>query len=795
MRTKIKFNFGWKFIKGDIDRGEEINLDDSKWRDVTLPHDWSIEGPISKLNTFSMSYKVENPQYIKFYQGFFPVGIGWYRKRFRLPGNYKGKKVFVEFEGVYRNSDVWMNGRFLGNHKSGYTPIIYDITDYLNFGKENIIALRVDAREKEEWWYQGCGIYRNVWLIITDNLYIEHFGIFVTTSQIKKDSAVVNIRTEVRNENAKAIDCTLITKILDKENKIVGQAKSFKNISQYGRMKFENDIKIKKPELWSPENPYLYKAVSMVKIGEKEVDTRETPFGIRTFYFDANKGFFLNGKNLKLRGMCGHQDCIPLGSALPERVIFETMKLLKECGCNFYRSSHNPPYPALLDACDKLGILVWDENRHLDDSKEGVEDLISMIRRDRNHPCVILWSMENEEYREGTIEGTKILKNLVQITRREDSTRPTTFASCRDVNPHGYADAVDVVSYNYQIDRADDDHKKYPKRIIGLISEYSAAQAIQSAYRDNRDKSAESTEESLPGRVLGTMYELCKGDEICWTAIEERAYLAGGCRWNAFDYLGETNRWPMIGNLFGILDLCHLPKDNYYYYQSIWTERPMVYIIPSHWNFKEGEMIDVWIYTNCDSVELFLNGKSLGEKGRRKAKFYGPCGNGTYGKLWMSPFHDEPVSDAHISFKVEFKPGVLKAIGKKGGKVICGKEIHTAGNASKIVLTSLWDDILSDGQDVCFVKAEVVDQNGTLVPDADNLITFQVKGEGNLIGVGNSDVFSHESFRGNQRKCFNGFCIAAIQSTTKEGEISIIAQSSGLKSGEIIFLSKKLQEI
>ena len=774
---KKRINFNWKFWCGDVLNGEEIKFNDVNWLEINIPHDWSIKEPVSKLNASSTDYEYEHQKDGKAERnGFFPAGIGWYRKRFNLIKENKDKKIFIEFEGIFRNSDVWINEHFLGNHRSGYTGFRYEITNYVNFGQENILVVRVDARKKEGWWYEGCGIYRNVWLFIANKLHISYQGIFATTPEVSEKNALVNIKTEVENKSEKEKDCILVTQILDKDNKIAGIAEAKQNISKNGRYQFSQKVRIKNPHLWSPENPYLYRVISTLKVNNKKVDSGETPLGIRTFRFDADNGFFLNGKNLKLRGMCGHQDCGPLGVALPDRVIFETMKLLKECGCNFYRSSHNPPTPALLDACDELGIMVWDENRHLDDSEQGINDLKSMLRKDRNHPCVIIWSLENEEGREGTIEGTKILKNLVQIAHKEDPTRPTTFAANHNVNPYGYADAVDVVSYNYFLDRADSDHKKYPKRKIGLISEYSAGISLPFAYKDNRDKRMENF-----AFALGTMYDLCKGNEICWTAINEKDWLSGGCLWNAFDYLGESPGWPMIAIQQGILDLCRFPKDNYYYYQSIWTKEPMLHILPSHWNWKEGEMVDVWIYTNCDNVELFLNNKSLGEKNRVEAKSYGVVKN-----LWMIPYHEEPVSDAHLSWEVPFKSGILKAIGKKNGKIVCTKEIHTAKDPFRIILTPLWNKIRSDGQDVCFIKTTVIDKKNNLVPNADNPITFHLEGKGEIIAVGNANPFSHESFKSNQRNCFNGVCLVVVQSTTRPGKIKVIANSPGLISGEAV---------
>lgn len=785
-RDIIKFDFGWKFISSDVYKAEEPGFDDSKWRDVNLPHDWSIEGPISKFYTLTCVYRSDpaiygsdaNREGKPELQGFFPVGIGWYKKKFTLPKDSGGKKIFIEFEGVYRNSDVWINGHFLGHHKSGYASFFYELTDYLNVEKENVIAVRVDAREKEGWWYEGCGIYRHVWLLIVDKLHIGQWGTFVYTPEVNKSYAIVKVETEIKNENDKPVNCTLITEILDKENRIVGNSVARKNIPQYSGFKLVSEIKLKAPRLWSPEDPFLYKVVSVVKNGNRKVDTYETPLGLRTFCFHENKGFFLNGENIKLRGMCGHQERIPLGSALPDRVIFETMKTFKECGCNFYRSSHNPPAPALLDACDKLGIMVWDENRRLDDTKEGAEDLISMIRRDRNHPCVIIWSMENEEAFESTIEGTKILKNLVQITHKMDPTRPTTIAANHDVNPYGYGDVVDIVSYNYRLWLADLDHQRCPKRKTSIISEYSSNTGFPIYKKIEKF-----------GYQLPTIYELCRICEVGWTSIEERDYLAGGCLWNGFDYLGEVQGWPMIGTPFGIVDLCHLPKDNYYY-QSIWTDKPMVYILPRHWNFSEKDFIDVWVYTNCDSVELFLNNKSLGEKKNIKAKCKGtPKDLGdtwNLGANWWSEAQ-ALVTDAHISWQVRFKPGVLKVVARNNGKDICEKEIHTAKKPYKIILTPLWDGIVADEQDVCYIKAEVVDKNGYLVPDANNLISFEARGEGKIIGTANADVFSQEDLKSKKRKCFNGVSVAAVQSTNKAGEIRIMATSPSLCPGEIVF--------
>jgi len=765
IRARVNFGFNWKFFKGDIPGAEDITFNDADWKSINIPHDWSIEGPFSKDNPSGRS------------GGYLPGGIGWYRKSFDLFQKYRGKKIFIEFDGVYMNSDVWINGHHLGNHPYGYTSFHYDVTPYLKYGdSKNILAVRVDnSKQPNSRWYSGSGIYRHVWLLITDKLHVDHWGTFVTTPEVSKESATVEIKTRIKNETNVCKQVDLITTIIDKDNKVVKTIDTTQEIPQNGEYEFIQRAKIKSPNLWSPDSPYLYKVYSTVKDEKKTVDNYETPLGIREFHFDANRGFFLNGENMKIKGVCLHHDCGCLGAACHERAIERKIEILKEIGCNAIRTSHNPPAPELLDYCDRYGLLVMDEA--FDEWKKGKteygyhkyfeewadKDLKSMIYRDRNHPSIIMWSVGNEIPEQSSPEGVKILRKLVKLVHEEDPTRPVTSA-CNNIkaaNETGFADLLDVVGYNYQERFYEEDHKNYPDR-----------------------------------KIIGS--ETVDYPLSVWLANEKKDYVAGEFLWTGFDYLGESGiggddelrKWPCRSSMCGLVDLSGFKKPRCYFRQSLWSDNPMVYIVSqiplspeqenqpkvpfwgwpkvfSHWNWsgREGKTITVKCYTNCESVELFLNGKSLGSK-----------------ELSAS-------SDLQPSWNVPYEPGTLKAIGKKNGKIACSYELHTAGKPAKIVLTPDRDNILANSRDLSYVEVSVVDKDGNIVPDANNLITFDVSGEGKIIGVGSGDQQSHEDYKSNKRKVYNGKCLLVVQSRNKSGQIRIMATSPGLISSSISLIT------
>ncbi|MBZ9685974.1 DUF4982 domain-containing protein [Clostridium estertheticum] len=785
VRAKEKFDSEWQFHKGDIfiqhvvkagmtggltDDGEykqgkwmEIAFVDKttnpvmtsdEWAEIDIPHDWCIEG--NYVNDKELGSGPGN-------SGYLPVGIGYYRKEFKISEEDKGKKICIEFDGVMRNSTVWVNGHLMGTHFSGYTGSYYDITDVVRYGDEgdNVILVRVDATTYEGWWYEGCGIYRHVWLTQTDRLHVERFGTYVTTPKIDEREAEVTIITSVGNEYPDDKNVELVSKIVDAYGEVVASLTTSKKVNTFDNMIFEQIATVKNPKLWCPKKPYLYKVVSEIKENGSLKDVYETTFGIRTIEFTVEKGFFLNGEHMPIKGVCCHQDFAGVGVALPDSVIEYKIGLLKEMGCNAYRSAHNPPTPELLDICDRMGIMVMDENRKLDSSPDGIANLKSMLYRDRNHPCIIMWSMENEEILEGTVMGSRILDKLARIAHKIDPTRPVTAAMNHGWNDGGYSDAVDIVGYNYgQRDNQDtNDHKNYPnRRMIG--SESASCTTTRGIYEND----------SLRGYCseYGTLIpEWSCSVEKAWRDVIDNPFLTGVFIWTGFDYRGEPTpyKWPCINSHFGVMDTCGFPKENYYYLKSAWTDEPMVHIMP-HWSWtgKEGQNIDVWVYSNCQTVELFLNGKSLGEK--------------------------EMIPNSHLEWKVEYVSGELTAIGKKSGVKVVLDTMTTTGQPAKIKLEPHKTLIKADGVDVSMIRVEILDSMDRVVPIADNEVVFTIEGGGRIIGVGNGNPSSHEPDKSNRRRAFNGYCLVIVQALENKGDIIFKASSQGLNQCEVLIAAR-----
>ncbi|NIA29901.1 MAG: DUF4982 domain-containing protein [Actinobacteria bacterium] len=779
-RQKISIDSGWLFYRGDINGEEETHqVNQRPWQKVDLPHEWSIEGPFSKENNTT--------------QGFLPMGIGWYKKGLHFPKEFADKKLFLLFDGVYRESDVWMNYAFLGHHTSGYTSFAYDITDYVRTGNRipNGLRVRVDARRHEEDMYEGCGIYRHVWLVVTNKLHIANWGTFVYATDIKKSGALVHVKIKIKNEYKEDKTFQLITKIVDAGGKIVAEMRREVSLPVGKEIEIEQSTQLKNPHLWELDDPYLYKACTLIQT-EKVVDAGETKFGIRTFRFDANKGFFLNGRHVKLRGFNGHYDFAGLGTAIPDRIQWNAMMVMKKAGFNFYRSSHNPATPERLEVCDEIGMLVWDEvERKLESADIELPLVRETITRDRNHPSVILWSLENESPLESTVFGTNIIKQATALAHQLDPTRPTTFAASMPVNKNGYGAAADVAGYNYHWERADADHLTFPDWKIGLISEYSAARSRRGVY--GIENSANENFDLFDGMVK-SMYDVCTEVENSWQRIKARDYLGGGCIWAGIDYWGEGTKWPVIASGYGTIDMCLFSKDVYYYFVSQWTKKPMVHIFP-HWTWpgKEGQVIDVWGYTNCDEMELFVDDRSLGAQRRPEVtEKWKP------GENLNIPAANSGNKPKHLVWHVPYQPGTLTAVGKRSGKVVCRQEIHTAGKPARIALSPVMADYVSekelkplvaDGRDVIVIKAEIRDKNGNPVPTADNPVQFEIQGEGEIVGVGNGDIASHEPNKVTYRKAYNGLCAAIVRSGQKAGEIVLTAKSAGLKEGRITIQS------
>jgi len=808
-RIRDSFDFGWKFFKGDSAGAEQPGFSDANWRSLDLPHDWSIEGP------FSLSEPSGGAG------GYAPTGIGWYRKHFRLPAAHQGRKVSIEFDGVYEDSEVWINGNYLGKRPYGYISFAYDLTPHLHASGDNVIAVKVNnSRQPNSRWYSGSGIYRHTWLAAVNPVHVALWGTFVMTPRVAKEAAALRIETRVLNETSAAAVCTLATAVVDREGKVVRTAEASQQIGANGEYNFVQEEQVDKPNLWSVREPYLYKLRSTVRTGDRVVDEYETPFGIRQALFDANRGFLLNGEHVKLNGVCLHHEAGSVGAAVPEPVWERRFEILRAMGANAIRTSHNPPAPEFLDLCDRMGFLVMNEafdewevgkpqvhgngySRYYDEWHE--RDVTDFVRRDRNHPSVALWSCGNEIGDQLSAHGVELLRELLAIFHREDPTRPVT-AACDQIAAQPKAvsaeflNLLDIVGYNY-VDRWRErrelyysiDKAAHPNwRMIG--TESSGMGGPRGDYRDLLPPPGEAAAAANPqtagafmgGRGFGQTRGL--DTEELWKFVRNYDYVAGDFMWTGIDYLGEA-RGAGHGAPAGVIDSCGFPKDGYCFYQSQWTEKPVLHVFP-HWNWKgrEGQFLPVACYTNCDRVELFLNGRSLGAKGYVFPR-YGMEGH--YGHYAPAPEGAvRTTDDLHLAWDVPFEPGTLKAVGMKGGKVAAEVEIATTGDPAAIALSVDRPAIRADRRDVAHLTVRVVDAQGRMHPDANNEITFEVQGEGKLIGVDNGDMSDMSDFKGKVRKAFHGMCLAIVQSTAQAGQIRVTATSPGLKPASVTVTTK-----
>jgi beta-galactosidase len=789
-RVRDSFDFGWKFFKGDAQGADQPGFADANWRNLDLPHDWSVEGPFR-----------EQPGSATF--AHLPTGIGWYRKRFSIPESYRDRKVFIEFDGVYQLSEVWINGQYLGKRPYGYIGFHYDLSPHLKFGGENLIAVKVDNSHQPNCrWYSGSGIYRRTWLLVTNPVHVAHWGTFATTPEVAEAASIVQVKTRVQNEGKSAATCTLTTSILDRDGKAVQTAEASQDIAaNSGEYEFVQQLRVDRPNLWSPDNPYLYRAHSTVKEQDRVVDEYDTVLGIRGIEFDADKGFLLNGKQVKLNGVCLHHECGSVGAAVPERVWERRLEKLKAMGCNSIRTSHNPYAPEFLGLCDRMGFLVMNEafdewkvakpqtanygyRIYFDEWSE--RDVTSFIHRDRNHPSVVLWSAGNEVVDQIVLAGVGTLSRLIGFFHREDPTRPVTVGCDRivaepvAVSPEFLA-LLDVVGYNY-VDRWRDRKEKYysidrhafPRRTV-IGTESPSMGGIRGDYRGLLPPSPGVSPRGMSSNRGVDVEQL-------WKFVRTYDYVSGDHMWTGIDYLGES-AWPAKNSSAGVVDTCGFEKDGYYFYQSQWSNKTVLHVFP-HWNWKgkEGEFIPVLCYTNCDSVELFLNGKSLGVQGYWFPRF----GMGqNYGNDPARSRAPRTTSDLHLTWTVPYEPGTLKAVGTKDGKVVATEEIATTGEPAAIGLSADREVITADRRDVAHVTVKILDAQGRVVPVGDNEVAFQIQGEGKLIGLDNGDPVSHEDFKGERRKAFNGLCLAIVQSTAKAGRIQLTASSPGLKVASI----------
>lgn len=793
-RTRTTFDFAWRFMRGDPPGAQQPGCDDSAWRELDLPHDWSIEGP------YDQAAPASGPG------GYLPTGIAWYRRHFPVPDSDRGRIAVLEFDGVCQNSDVWINGHHLGQRPNGFVPFAYELTPHLLDGADNVVAVRVDnSRQTNCRWYSGSGIYRHTWLLRTDPLRIGYWGVWITTPQVSRAHALLRIQTTVTNGRTHSVPCTLATRLLDRDGKIVAAESSPRRLAPGETFRFLQELQVENPSLWSVDRPCLYTVRSEVHDGDAIADVCDTSTGIRSAVFDVDRGFLLNGEPVKLRGVCLHQEAGCVGSAVPERVWERRLRLLREMGCNAIRTSHNPFAGEFLDLCDSLGFLVMNEafdewkdakaqisdGYHLYFDQWHARDLENFIHRDRNHPSVVIWSAGNEIPDQSDPQGAATLRGLLDIFHAEDPTRPVTVACDRiaseppsnRVRPQFLAQ-LDVVGYNYvdrwrrradlyySIDRAAFPHRRF----IG--TESAAMGGIRGDYRGLNPAGGPDPAPwfFIPSNLRLDVEELRK-------FVSLHDYVAGDFMWTGIDYLGEA-RWPMKSAPAGVLDTCGFPKDGYYFYQSQWTPAPMLHLFP-HWNWKgsEGAILPVTCYTNCDTVELFVNGKSWGVRGY---EFPREGMEGAYGNYPARARELRTTGDLHLSWDVPYQPGTLRAVGSKAGRVVVVSEVSTTGAPFAIHLASDRQSLAVERRDLAHVCVEVQDEQGRVVPEAASPIGFSVEGEGRLLGVDNGDPMSHESYQAPHRRAFHGLCLAIVQSNGLPGTIRITASSPGLRPDTLL---------
>ncbi|MEX0320893.1 MAG: beta-galactosidase GalB [Puniceicoccaceae bacterium] len=794
----LEFNDGWLFHKGKAESAEDAGFDDSGWRKVTLPHDWAIEGPFSNKHNART--------------GGLPVtGTGWYRKHFDIPVEWKRKRISIEFDGAMSDAHVWVNGKFIGNRPYGYIGFEFDITEAIKFGEENVIAVRLSPKDLAMRWYPGAGLYRNVRLKANHLIRIPQYGTFITTPVVTEKESVVNVETTIKCDCPQDREGNLVTTIVGPCGEVVAEDSVPLEIVHGTSMELQQNFVVENPVLWDIGQPNLYKAISKVFVHEVLVDVYETEFGIRSIDFDADKGFIINGRVVELNGACMHHDLGPLGAAVNYRASERQMQIMQSMGLNALRTSHNPPSPEMLQVCDRLGIVAiveaFDEwktgkvpngyNIWFDEWHEA--DLRDMVRRDRNHPSVIMWSLGNEILEQAQKDGWKLTKHLNDIVKDEDLTRPTTAGF--NYFPHPFENKlafyIDVVGMNYWPHSYKKLKEKYPDMII-YGSETSSQTSSRGVYHLPLSPDVDPDKNHVSSYDVITGPPWAYAPDAEFAVQEENPFSLGEFIWTGFDYLGEptpyggrdnstngywNDDWPSRSSYFAPVDLCGFPKDRYYLYQSQWTTEPMVHVLP-HWNWKgrEGEKIPVFSYTNCDEVELFVNGKSYGRKVKGVDTTTFLVDYYDYGR---NPFE----SKYRLSWEVPYKPGELKVVGYKNGKAVAKKSIRTAGKPARIELIADRDNLNADGKDLSFVTVRILDAAGNLCPMADNLVKFTVEGEGKLEAVGNGDQASLAPFTADEREAFSGMCLAIIKAGDAGGTIRLKAESKGLETAFVSIIN------
>lgn len=773
---RYRFNADWRFSLKDDSAAKEPAYEDRTWRSMDLPHDWSIEG------NFNKNHPASNQG------GALPGGIGWYRKTFRLPDEAEEKQVYIDFDGIYRNSEVWINGHYLGKRPSGYTSFRYDLTPYIKRGQSNIIAVRVDnSQQPNSRWYSGSGIYRNVWLVLKNKVAIDHWGAFVTTPKIADEEAIVQQVTSFKNLTGHPVATDVRITIYDQEKRLVAK-ETYQQSLQDSFTKASFQIKLAKPILWSVESPYRYQVKTQIFVDKQLVDEQRIPVGIRYYSFDAKKGFSFNGEPKKILGVCMHHDLGALGAAVNKKAMERQLQLLKEMGANAIRISHNPPAPEFLDLCDSMGFLVMDEaydmwqkkknkfDYSLDFEKWHKKDLEDLVKRDRNHPSVFMWSIGNEIREQFDSTGTRLTKELTAIVKEADNTRPVTAALTEthfEKNFIAQANTLDVLGFNYKYEQYDSLPINFPNQNL-IASETTSALATRGHYDLGHDtlrfwppnSKEKFVKNGNPDYTVSAYDQVAAywgtSHEQAWKAVKERDFLAGLFVWTGFDYLGEPvpYDYPARSSYYGIIDLAGFPKDVYYMYQSEWTAKPVLHLLP-HWNWKDGQVVDVWAYySQADEVELFLNGKSLGIKQKKNGEM-------------------------HVSWKVPFQAGVLNVVSKKNGQTVLVKEVQTAGKPEKIQLKVDKSTLRSGADDLAFVTVDIVDKQGNLVPTAMNELRFDVNGAGFVAGVDNGFQADLSSLKASIKQAYNGKCLAIIQAKDIAGDIVLKVSAKGLEGAAL----------
>ena len=788
VREKILLDEGWRFAFGnasdpakDFGCGTEYfnyltkansihnegpysaKFDDSSWQHVTIPHDWVTTLPYHPQASHSHGYKTVGWKFPE-------TSVGWYRKTINIPEEDLGKRISVQMDGVFRNARVWFNGFYMGTEPSGYATQVYDVTEYVNYGGDNLLCVRADATLEEGWFYEGGGVYRDVWLLKSAAVSVIPFGTFVYADlQQPYAQARLHIDTEVNNHSLMAQTCQVEQRLLNAEGQEVAKSnRATLTIAAKQTLACQQQITVNQPHLWSTIDPYLYKVETTVIVDGKVSDVYVTTTGIRQVEFDADHGFLLNGKPLKLKGVNMHQDHAGVGAAIPDALQAWRIKRIKELGCNAYRASHHPMTPSLLDICDREGILVIDENRLSGINVEHQRLLENMIRRDRNHPCVILWSDGNEEWgMENTIQGRRVAEAMREYTHLLDPTRHSTIANAGGGE---MIKGLDVVGFNYIMQNNVDQRKKDNPtwKIVG--TEETTGCGTRGVYFNTKD---------APGHMVAmnrdtTHHHVENVIERGWKFYAERPWAAGVFFWTGFDYRGEPNplAYPAHDSEFGILDYCGFWKDEAWYLKSWWTDEPVLHIFP-HWNLKghEGEPVELWAYSNCDEVELTVNGKKLGRQAMPK--------------------------NGHLKWNAVYQPGKVVAIGYKNGRRVMTQTIETSKPASRLVVKADRTALTADGRDVAVVTIEVQDARGRVVPDACPVLTFHLEGNGRILGAGNGDPAYLGEDHPRQQDChdftipaFNGLAQVLIQSSRQPSPLTLTAQSEGLTTGSVSLVTK-----